>query len=128
MLSENFRGNLRYEMGFLINREPLPDPSKFTGAVSDLDTMGKRDATGYLHRKRVATKHPLKFEYQNIPYALLMHICSMLKDDKFNFTYIDPAAGPLSFDAYVGDREWEVIQAGEGQAKIANLKFAVIQY
>ena len=115
-------------MGFLVNGHPLPDPSKFAGAVSDLDTMGKRDATGYLHRNRVATKHPMKLEYANIPWHIICRICELIKDDKFSFTYYDPAAGSLTFDAYAGDREWEVVQAGEGQAHIGNLKFSIIQY
>lgn len=128
MPDPGYAGNLRFEMGFMVNGQLLPDPSKFTGAVSDLDTMGKRDATGYLHRNRVATKHPLKLEYQNIPWREICYICGLLKDDKFSFTYVDPADGPQTFDAYVGDREWEVVQAGTDQANIGTLKFSVIQY
>lgn len=128
MLDQNWGGNRRFEMGFSVNGSLLPDPSKFTGAVSDLDTMGKRDATGYLHRNRVATKHPLKLEYQNIPWSMICYICELIKDDKFSFSYHDPANGLLTFDAYVGDREWEVVQAGSEQALIGNLKFSIIQY
>lgn len=128
MPSPNFIGNVRFDMGFMVNGYPIPDPSKFSGAVSDLDTMGKRDATGYLHRNRVATKHPIKMEYQNISWRLMCEICELLKDDKFEFTYRDPVDGPLTFDAYVGDREWEVVRASLNEAPIGNLKFSVIQY
>lgn len=128
MLSENFVANLRFDMGFMVNGTPIPDPTKFTGAVSDLDLMGKRDATGYLHRERVATKHPLKMEYTNISWQMICYICGLLKDDKFTFTYRDPAEGQMTFDAYVGDREWEVVRAVNGEAHIGTLKFSVIQY
>lgn len=128
MLDPAYRGNIRTEMGFMVNGQLLPDPTSFSGAVSDLDVMGKRDATGYLHRKKVATKHPLKLGYNNIPWSLICYICNLIKDPQFTFTYVDPADGPLTFEAYVGDREWEVVQAGEGQAHIGNLKFSVIQY
>lgn len=128
MVEQSFLGNIRYDMGFMVNGTPLPDPSKFTGAVSDLDTMGKRDATGYLHRNRVATKHPLKLEYQNISWALICYICNLIKDDKFEFTYVDPANGQTTFDAYTGDREWDVVSAVKDSAPIGNLKFSVIQY
>lgn len=128
MVDPSFLGNVRYDMGFMVNGTPLPDPSKFTGAVSDLDTMGKRDATGYLHRNRVATKHPLKLEYHNISWRLICYICNLIKDDKFEFTYFDPADGQQSFDAYTGDREWDVVMAVADSAPIGNLKFSVIQY
>ena len=65
----------RYNMGFSINGEPIPDPSEFSGKESDLDTMGERDATGYLHRNMVATKYPVKLSYKNIPWDMLMLIC-----------------------------------------------------
>jgi len=128
MIGPEYLGNIRNEMGFMVNGHPLPDPAVFTGAVSDLDTMGKRDATGYLHRNMVATKHPLKLEYHNIPWSLICYICGLIKEPQFEFTYTDPADGPLTFAAYVGDRSWEVVMAGEGNAHIGNLKFSVIQY
>ena len=52
-----------YSMGFMIGSTAIPDPAVFTGAESDLDTMGERDATGYLHGDMVATMHPLILEY-----------------------------------------------------------------
>ena len=76
----------RYTMGFAVGSTAIPDPHVFTGAVSDLDTLGKRDATGYLHRNRVATKHPIKLEYHGIPWELIETICGLLTGDKFSFT------------------------------------------
>lgn len=119
---------LNYSMGFAVGSTPIPDPSAFTGAVSDLDTMGKRDATGYLHRNMVATKHPLKLKYQNIPWSMIQTICGLMASPKFQFTYPDPARGLSTVYAYVGDREWEVVSDIEGQEPIGNLNFSVIEY
>lgn len=119
----------RYDMGFKVNNVAIPDPTKFTGAVSDLDTMGKRDATGMLHRCRVATKHPLKMEYENIDWNMIMTICSRLSGASFQFTYQDPATGTLrTMTAYTGDRSWEVVSAVPGKVPIGTLKFSVIEY
>ena len=60
-----------YKMGFKVNNVAIPDPSGFTGKVSDLDTEGGRDATGTLHRHRVATKFPLKLQYNAISYEMM---------------------------------------------------------
>ena len=118
----------RYEMGFQINGSPIPDPSKFTGKVSDLDTMGKRDANGLLHRCRVATKHPLKMEYTNIPWSMIQFICSLMTGASFTFTYPDPAEGSKTITAYVGDRDWDVVNAAADREAIGSLKFSVIEY
>lgn len=118
----------RYDMGFKINGTRIPDPMKFTGKVSDLDTLGKRDATGLLHRNRVATKHPLKLEYSNIQWSMIQFICSLMTGDKFTFSYTDPAVGAKTIEAYVGDRDWEVVSAAKGREPIGTLKFSVIEY
>lgn len=118
-----------YDMGFAVNGVPIPDPTSFSGAESDLDTMGERDATGYLHRDRVATKHPLKVEYKNISWGMIMFIARLLTSDKFQFTYPSPFSGGLStMDAYVGDREFEAVRAPTGGIWIGHLKFSVIEY
>jgi len=118
-----------YSMGFLVNGTRIPDPNKFTGAVSDLDTMGKRDANGLLHRKRVATKHPLKFEYTNIPWDTIQTICGLISADAFQFTYFDPAVGATrTMTAYTGDRNWEVVSKIPGKTPIGTLSFSIIEY
>ena len=119
----------KYTMGFILGTTAIPDPTTFTGAESDLDTMGERDATGYLHRNMVATKHPLKIEYKNIPWSLVQQIGVLLRADKFTFTYPDPFyASAHTIDAYVGDREWEAVYSPEQNMWIGNLKFSVIEY
>ena len=128
MILEGAYPNYRYDMGFMIGSTAIPDPAGFSGAVSDLDTMGKRDATGYLHRCMVATKHPLKMKYQNISWDMIKTICSLMASDKFQFSYPDPAVGIKTIDAYVGDREWEVVTSVPGYEPIGNLSFSVIEY
>lgn len=119
----------RYDMGFAVNGSPLPDPTAYSGKESDLDTMGERDATGYLHRNMVATKYPLKMEYSNIPWEQLMEISKLLKADKFNFTFPSPFTGDLqTIEAYVGDRDFEAVWAPTNGGWRANLSFSVIQY
>lgn len=118
-----------YSMGFIIGSTAIPDPAKFTGAESDLDTMGERDATGYLHRDMVATKHPLKLEYNNVPWSLVRQIGVLLRADKFQFTYPDPFySSAHTIDAYVGDREWEANWSPAAGTWVGNLKFSVIEY
>lgn len=119
----------RYDMGFSINGVPIPDPSSFTGAESDLDTMGERDATGYLHRNMVATKHPLHFEYKNLTWDTIMRILPMLKGPKFTFTFPSPFTGGFqTIEAYAGDRDFECVWKPSDRIGIGNLKFSVIEY
>lgn len=118
-----------YLMGFQIDGKDIPDPSAFSGSESDLDTMGERDATGYLHRDMVATKYPVKMEYRNIPWVMITKICGMLRKEKFSFTFPDPFNNCMStVEAYAGDREFEAVWASEFSAWIGTLKFSVIQY
>lgn len=60
-----------YDMGFGINGNAIPDPSAFSGARSDLDTLGNRDATGTLHRNMVSAKYHTKLEWNNIDWSMM---------------------------------------------------------
>ena len=115
-----------YEMGFAINSEPIPDPAKFSGRDSDLDTEGGRDATGTLHRNKVATKHPIKISYENIGWGMIQTIMSKMLDAQFQFTYPDPRTGLTTITAYAGDREWDCVMAGS-EGYIGNLSFSMIE-
>ena len=118
-----------FAMGFCVNGTPIPDPAVFTGAESDLDTMGERDATGYLHREMVATKHPLKLEYHNISWDMIMYILPLLRHDKFTFTFPSPFTGGFqTIEAYTGDRDFECVWKPVNAVGIGNLKFSVIEY
>ena len=86
----------RYTMGFAVGTSNpptnmLPDPAGWRGSESDLDTMGERDATGYLHRKMVATKHPIKIHYNALKWSKLAEIRPLLNHEKLYFTFPDPA-------------------------------------
>jgi len=120
---------MNYSMGFLVDKMPIPDPSEFSGKESDLDTMGERDATGYLHRNKVATKYPLKLSYSNIPLETAWEICKKIRKDKFQFTWWSPYhADFYTMDAYVGDRDFEATWWPEGGIYLVNLSFSVIEY
>lgn len=119
----------RFTLGFAVNNTAIPDPKGFSGKVSDLDILGKRDTTGTLHRKRVATKNPLKIEYENIPWEWIKQICQLMTAEKFTFTYPDPATQTVkTIDAYVGDREYEAVQMPENGNWVGSLKFSIIEY
>ena len=128
--ADNLPNSNRYEMGFKVDGTSIPDPAVFTGAESDLDVLGERDANGYLHRAMVATKTPLKLEYHNISWGTLMRICELMHDnDKFQFTFPSPfAGGPVTIDAYVGDRSFESVWCEPYHTHIANLSFSIIEY
>ena len=119
----------KYGMGFSINGLAIPDPTAFSGSQSDLDTMGERDATGYLHRNSVATKFPVKMTYSNIPLERAQEICDAIRHEKFTFTWPSLYHGGLyTMDAYVGDREFEMVQAPTQGLWLVNLNFSVIEY
>lgn len=128
-------GTYRYDMQFAVNGNPIPDPYEYSGTESDLDTEAERDATGYLHRRKVATKHPLKIKWQNIDWWMIEYILGLVKEgaqDRFQFTCIDPAVGPepVTRTCYAGDREWscEWIPGGDYREGLGNLSFSVIEF
>ena len=125
----------RYTMGFAVGTSnppgtALPDPSSFTGSESDLDTMGERDATGYLHRKMVATKHPIKLAWNGLQWSKIVEICQAVNHEKLYFTFPDPFStnATRTIEAYVGDREFECRWAPEVGDWRGDLKFSVIEY
>ena len=121
---------LSYTMGFSVNNSPIPDPSAFSGKESDLDTMGERDATGYLHRNRVATKHPLSIEYRNIPWNVITKLCKLLTEDTFQFQFPDPFSYTerTTIDAYAGDRDFSAVWSPTYGIWLGNLKVSIIEY
>ena len=57
--------NYNYQMGIWVNNTAIPDP-EWTYQIGDLDTSGKRDATGLLHRAYVATKINYEFSWNGL--------------------------------------------------------------
>ena len=122
---------LTYKMGFMIDDIKIPDPSAFSGKESDLDTMGERDATGYLHRNKVAMKHPMSIEYKNIPWAEIQRICQLMTKDKFKFVFPNPFSmdgGFTTIDAYAGDRDFSAVWSPSDGIWIGDLKVSIIEY
>lgn len=121
---------LTYVMGFKIGETALPDPASFSGKESDLDTMGERDATGYLHRNRVATKHPMNVEWKNVPWGKIQEMCGLMMSDKFTFSYPNPfsATGVTTIQAYAGDRDFTAVWSPQYGEWVGNLKVSIIEY
>lgn len=117
-----------YTMGFAVNGTAIPDPTAFSGADSSLDTLGKRDATGTLHRNMVATKKPTKIEWDNIAWDTMNTILNLVTADRFSFTYPDPTYGGLrTMTAYCGDRSWDVKLVMSTGEYVGKLSFSVIE-
>ena len=98
--------NYNYSMGIMIGDVAIPDVSKWSYQVGDLDTSGSRDATGLLHRARVATKINYEFEWNALEWEMLQRILSSVGSEKFTLTAPDPRTFRELYtgDYYVGDR------------------------
>lgn len=122
----------KYELGLKVGDVPLPDPSSWNYQVGDLDTSGSRDATGLLHRARVATKINYEFEWKTLEWEMLQTILEAVSADKFQFTGPDPRTFKSLYtgDYYVGDRTGSAQYYWPETEEIAvyNLKLKFIEY
>ena len=96
----------KYTMGFQAGSTNLPDPSKMSYQVGDLDTSGSRDATGLLHRAYVATKINYEISWNSLDWEMLQRILAAVNHPKFTFRAIDPRTFNTyhTGNYYVGDR------------------------
>ena len=128
-----------YAMGIKIGNTNIPDVSKWSYQVGDLDTSGRRDATGLLHRARVATKINYEFSWNSLEWEMLQVILSAITAEKFTMTAPDPRTfkGTYTGDYYVGDRTGDAQYfrpdeegGGGGRAEVASysLKLKFIEY
>lgn len=121
-----------YSMGIQIGNTPIPDVSKWTYQVGDLDTSGSRDATGLLHRARVATKINYEFSWNSLEWEMLQTILSAANAEKFSLTAPDPRTfmGTYTGYYYVGDRSGDAQYFLEGRPEKASysLKMKLIEY
>lgn len=94
------------KLNITIGDTVLPDPSEWNYQVGDLDTSGSRDATGLLHRARVATKINYEFSWNALEWEQLEVILNAIQADKFTMTAPDPRRFGETYtgDYYVGDR------------------------
>lgn len=95
-----------YKMGIRVGNTNIPDPSEWNYQVGDLDTKGKRDATGLLHRAYVATKINYEFSWKGLEWEMLQRIISAVNTPKFKLRAPDPRNFSDMYEGYyyVGDR------------------------
>lgn len=128
-----------YALGFKVNGNAIPDPTSWSGSISDLDTLGERDQTGLLHRNRVATKQPLKLNYTNIPWDEAQRIVSLTSGESFQFTFMSLKTNALvTIRAYRGaDLNYTVntcfggqfhSQAGSREECLVTIDLSIIEY
>lgn len=124
--------NYNTRMGLKINDEPIPDVSEWSYQVGDLDTSGSRDATGLLHRARVATKINYEFSWNMLEWEMLTEILSLVNAEKFTLTAPDPRSFTEMYtgDYYVGDRTGKAHYYWEDSEEKATftLKLKFIEY
>jgi len=122
----------RYRMGIRINNTPIPDPSEWGYQVGDLDTSGSRDATGMLHRARVATKINYEFSWKALEWEKLQQMLSLMSADKFTLVAPDPRTftGTYTGQYYVGDRTGKAIYfwPDRDETALFDLKLKLIEY
>ena len=106
--------NYKYKMDIKVGDTQLPDPSKWTYQVGDLDTSGSRDATGLLE------------------WEMLQRIVKAVQKPKFKLTAPDPRTfdTPYTGNYYVGDRTGSCNYYLPERPDVAvfNLKLKFIEY
>ena len=121
-----------FEMGIIVDNTPLPDPAKWGYQVGDLDTSGKRDATGRLHRAYVSTKINHEFQWNGLGWQMLNTILQAVNKPIFRLTAPDPRdySTPYTGDYYVGDRTGEAnyIMKETDEKGVFSLKLKFIEY
>lgn len=121
-----------HEMNLKVNNTYLPDPSKWTYQIADLDTSGSRDGTGYLHRAYVATKINYELSWNALEWEMLQQILEAVQHDKFTFTGPDPRKFTTQHtgDYYVGDRSGEALYFRPDKPgwAVYSLKLKFIEY
>lgn len=122
----------KYTMGIRVGNTNIPDPSEWTYQVGDLDTSGKRDATGLLHRAYVATKINYEFSWKALDWEMIQIIVAAVQTPKFTLTAPDPRTFNTSYtgDYYVGDRTGKCLYYIPEKSDVAqfDLKLKFIEY
>ena len=121
-----------YQMGLKIGNTEIPDPASWNYQVGDLDTSGKRDATGLLHRAYVATKINYEFQWKAMEWEMLDKIIQLVQTPKFTLTAPDPRNFSKKYTGsyYVGDRTGKCFYYLPDRPDIAvfDLKLKFIEY
>lgn len=110
----------------------LPDPSEWNYQIGDLDTSGKRDATGLLHRAYVATKINYEFTWKALEWEKLEEVLAAIQSPKFKMTAPDPRTmtGTYTGYYYAGDRTGKNFYYLPSKPDVAvfDLKVKIIEY
>lgn len=121
-----------YKMGITVSGVKIPDASVWNYEVADLDTEAARDATGYLHRNRVATKINYEFEWNALEWEMLDTILNAVDSSKFTLVAPDPRTFNTEYrgEYYVGNRSGKNHYYWEDTERIAlySLKLKFIEY
>ena len=121
-----------FKMGISVDGTKLPDPSKLSYQVGDLDTSGSRDATGLLHRAYVTTKINYEISWNAIEWEMLQVILKAVNKPKFSLTAPDPRTfrDLYTGNYYVGDRTGDMLYFLEEKDDTAqySLKLKFIEY
>jgi len=121
-----------FNMGIMVGDTPIPDPSKWTYQVGDLDTSGGRDATGLLHRAYVTTKINYEFSWNAIEWEMLQQIVTAVNTPEFTLTAPDPRTFDSMYTGqyYVGDRTGDASYfiPGKSEKAVFSLKLKFIEY
>lgn len=121
-----------YDMGIKVNNHNIPDPSEWTYQVGDLDTSGKRDAKGLLHRAYVATKVNYEFTWNGLEWQMLQNILGWINHPKFTLKAPDPRSFGDTYTGkyYVGDRTGKgwFYDVNRNETAVFTLKLKFIEY
>lgn len=124
--------NYNSKMGIEVDGHWIPDVSEWSYQVGDLDTSGSRDATGLLHRAKVATKINYEFSWNALEWEMLTRILNLVHEEKFTLKAPDPRnfADMYVGDYYVGDRTGDAKYYWEDSEEKAvfTLKLKFIEY
>lgn len=124
--------NYNYDLGITVGSVAIPDPSKWSYQVGDLDTSGSRDATGFLHRGYVTTKINYEFSWNALEWEMLQRILTAVQSPQFTLTAPDPRTymGTYTGQYYVGDRtgETKYYLVDKDEVATFDLKLKFIEY
>jgi len=118
-----------YNLGFLVNGTPIPDPSAYVCNEQSLDTDATRDTNGLLHRSMVASKEKCELTWNLVDYATARTILSLVNGASFSFTFLSTRQGTVRTGTfYAGDRKMEAVWLPTNKTHYYKVSFNVIEY
>lgn len=111
-----------------INGVAIPDPSKFSVDIMDIDDETTRNAKGDLIRNRIAVKRKLNCQWGPCGNAEMSMILKAVRNPFFIVEYPDPMEGTrLTKTFYVGDRQMPVYSVIDGVVQWEGLSMNFIE-